>query len=273
MSDYYSILGLTKTASQDEIKRAYRSLASKHHPDKGGDTARFQEIQEAYATLSDPQKRAEYDNPRPQMGGFHFHHGPMPPGFEDVFANFGFPGFFGQRQQTQRNRTLNLNAQITLKDAFEGKTLIANIRLPSGREQMLEVKVPPGIRDGGVIRLGGMGDDSLPNIPRGDLHLTVHITDMMGYDRIEDDLYKTIQVNCIDAMLGKSINVETIDGRTLEVKIPEGCQYGQRLALHGQGMPNIRDARMRGRLIIVAEVIVPTDLNFQQKELLKQLQS
>lgn len=273
MSDYYNILGVTKNADQEEIKRAYRSLASKHHPDKGGDTAKFQEIQEAYATLSDPQKRAEYDNPRPQMGGFHFHHGQMPPEFQDIFSNFGFPGFFGQRQQAQRNRTLNLNAQINLKEAFEGKTLLANIKLPSGRDQMLEVKVPPGIRDGGVIRLQGMGDDSISNMPRGDLQLTIHITDMLGYERVEDDLYKLIKVNCIDAILGKKINIISIDNKLLEVSIPEGCQHGQKLALHGHGMPNIKDARMRGRLIIVIELFVPTNLNFQQKELLKQIQS
>ena len=273
MSDYYSILGIDKTASQDDIKRAYRSLASKHHPDKGGDTAKFQEIQEAYAVLSDPDKRAEYDNPRPQMGGFHFHHGSMPPEFEDIFSNFGFPGFFNQRQRQQRNRTLNLNTNITLKEAFDGKTLLANIKLPSGRDQMLEVKIPPGIRSGNVIRLTGMGDDTIPNIPRGDLQLTIHINDMMGYERVEDDLYKEINISCIDAMLGTMINVNSIDGRSLEVKIPEGCQFHQKLALHGQGMPNVKDHRMRGRLIIVVNIFVPTNLNFQQKELLKQIQS
>jgi len=269
MSDYYSILGLSKSASQDEIKRAYRSLASKHHPDKGGDTATFQTIQEAYAILSDPQKKAEYDNPRPQMGGFHFNHGGVPPGFEDIFSNFPFGNFF--RQQPQRNHSLNLSTHITLKEAYEGKTILADIKLPSGRNQTIEIKIPPGIRNDSTIRLSGMGDDSIQNIPRGDLHLTVHIHDMMGFERVEDDLYKNLKINCIEAILGKTVLVNTIDDKQLEVKIPEGCQHGQKIALHGQGMPNIRDARMRGRMLLNIQVEIPTNLNFQQKELLKQI--
>lgn len=271
MSDYYSILGIDKNANQDDIKRAYRSLASKHHPDKGGDTAKFQQIQEAYATLSDPQKRTEYDNPRPQMGGFHFQHGPMPPGVEDIFASFGMGDMF--RQRVQRNRNLNLQTNITLKEAFTGKSVYADIRLPSGRNQSFEVKIPPGIRDGGVIRLTGMGDDSFQNLPRGDIHLTVHIQNYMGFERMDDDLIKHIEINCIEAMLGKTIEVQTIDDRSLEVKIPEGCQHDQILALHGQGMPNLRDPRMRGRMLINIKVKILNNLNIQQKDLLKQLLS
>jgi DnaJ-class molecular chaperone len=113
--EYYNTLGITKDAGPDEIKRAYRSLASKHHPDKGGDTATFQKIQEAYATLSDPQKKAEYDNPRPQMEGFQFGGGGMPQGFEHFFHHFGpnIGDLFG-RNRAMRNRNINLETQIDL---------------------------------------------------------------------------------------------------------------------------------------------------------------
>jgi curved DNA-binding protein len=145
--DYYNILGVDRSASQDDIKKAYRKLAAKHHPDRGGDTAKFQEISAAYDTLSDPNKRSQYDNPQPQ-GGFQ-QYGGMPPGFEEMFRGFGnspFGDIFGQRrQQPVRNRTLNLQTQITLEEAFKGKDLLANVQLPSGRDQLLEVKIPAGV--------------------------------------------------------------------------------------------------------------------------------
>jgi len=168
--DHYSTLGVDKNAGSDEIKRAYRKLASQHHPDKGGDKAKFQEIQAAYDTLSNPDKRAQYDNPQPQFHGGGGFNG-APPGFEDIFAQmFGggqhpFGNMFRQ-QQAPRNRTLNIQTSITLEDAFHGKDLIATLGLPSGRDQTIEVKIPAGIGDGTTLRLAGMGDDSVPNTPR-----------------------------------------------------------------------------------------------------------
>lgn len=269
MIDFYQTLGVSKNASQDEIKKAYRKLASHHHPDKGGDTARFQEIQTAYDTLSDPEKKAQYDNPRPQMGGFHFQNGGMPPEFEDIFSQaFGgnpFGNFFGQHRRGPRNHNLNIQTTITLEEAFEGKTMIANLTLPSGKEQVLEIKIPAGIQDGNTLRLSGMGDDSHPNIPRGDIHLTVNITQHSRFVRHGDDLHHKIKINCIDAMLGKTISVETIDKKTLEVVIKPGTQPNTMLAAQGYGMPNINDNRFRGRLIMEIEIFVPDNLTTEQK--------
>jgi DnaJ-class molecular chaperone len=272
MSDYYQTLGVDRNASQDDIKRAYRSLASKHHPDKGGDTVKFQEIQAAYATLSDPQKKEEYDNPRPQ--GFHGHSGPtgFPPGFEDIFGQmFGNhnPFGFGQRQP-QQNRTLNIQTSISLEDAFYGKDLIANLGLPSGREQTIEIKIPAGIQEGVVLRLAGMGDDSIPGIPRGDIHLTVNIIPHSKFQRRGDDLICTSEISCIEAMLGKNILIDTIDGKTLELSVHPGIQNGQSLAAANYGMPKMNDNRFRGRLIVTINISIPTNLTSEQKELLKQ---
>lgn len=274
MADYYNILGVAKSATADEIKKAYRKLASQHHPDRGGDTKKFQEIQVAYDTLSDPQKRAQYDNPQPQFDGFR-EHGGMPPGFEDMinqmFGGGQFGDMFGRRQQPVRNRTLNLQTQITLEDAYNGKDLVANVRLPSGRDQTLEVKIPPGIKNGVTLRLAGMGDDSISNVPRGDIHLTVNVLPHRIFKREEDDLIMDISINCFEAVLGKKIEFDTIDGKILETNIPAGIQPGQTLNVQGYGMPNMSNPLMRGRLLININITIPTTLTSDQKDALRKI--
>ena len=133
MASHYETLGVGKDASPDEIKKAFRRLAAQHHPDRGGDTKKFQEIQAAYDVLSDPEKRAAYDTPAPQFGDGFQQFGGMPPGFEEIFAQFGGAPFgFNFRQNgPQRNRTLNLNTEVTMEEAFQGKDLIANVTLPN----------------------------------------------------------------------------------------------------------------------------------------------
>lgn len=270
--DHYSTLGVAKNASPDEIKKAFRKLASQHHPDKGGDTKKFQEIQAAYDVLGDPEKRAQYDNPQPQVHGFNFEGG-FPPGFEDIFSQFGghpFGNMFGQRRQVQRNKNLNIQTRISLEEAFSGKDLVASLRLPSGREQVIEVKIPAGVQDGTVLRLSGMGDDSVPNVPRGDIHMTVHVFPHTVWTRQGDDLIKTVNINCIDAMLGTTVQVDTIDGKTLELKINPGAQPGQVLSAAGYGMPKMNDNRFKGRMLINIAISIPTTLTDHQKDLLKQ---
>jgi curved DNA-binding protein len=276
MTDYYNTLGVHRGANQDEIKQAFRRMAAQHHPDRGGDTATFQEVQAAYATLSDPEKRQQYDNPQPQFGGGGFHFdGGVPPGFEHFFAQaFGQGGnpFFGQGfRQPQRNRNLNLQTTITLEEAYLGKNLVANVGLPSGLEQVLEVKIPPGVRDNTVLRLAGMGDDTYNNVPRGDIHLTINIQPHHIYQRQGDDLLRTLTVSCFDAILGKTVKFDTLDGKTLEVNVAPGTQPGQTLAVQGYGMPYMADPRMKGRLLLEINITIPTDLNQQQKDLVKQL--
>lgn len=273
MSDYYNILGVDRTANADDIKRAYRKLAAQHHPDRGGDTAKFQEIQQAYDTLSDPEKRSQYDNPAPQgfPGGFQFHGNGFPPGFEEIFSSFpdAFGGMF--RRSPARNKTLNIQTSITLEDSFFGKELIANINLPSGRNQTIEIKIPKGIQDGTTLRLSNMGDDSIPNLPRGDIHLTVRVQPNSNFQRQGDDLIKSIDLNCLDAIIGKNIRINTIDQKELEIKIAPGTQHGQVFSIQGYGMPNIQNNLMRGRLLIQTNIVIPTNLSDSQKQLIKQI--
>jgi len=274
MSDHYTKLGVNRGASPEEIKSAYRKMAAKHHPDRGGDTASFQDIQAAYETLSDPSKRAQYDQPQPQFhhnqGGFHFHQG----GFEDIFAQFTgghpFESFFGHRAGPVRNRTLNIQTTITLEEAFHGKDLVASLQLPNGRDQTINVKIPAGIQDGTTLRLSGLGDDSIPGVPRGDLHLTVAIAPHDRFQRQGDDLYQDIEINCIDAMLGHTADITTIEGKSLEINVMPGIQPGQTLCVSGYGMPKMGDTRFRGHLMLKITITIPKNLSDKQKSLLQQ---
>jgi len=271
--DHYTTLGVDRNASPEDIKRAYRKLAGQHHPDKGGDTAKFQQIEEAYRTLSDEGTRQQYDNPAPQ--GFNFNQG-GPHGFEDIMSQmFGghhpFADIFGQRRQPQQNRMLNIQTNITLEEAFYGKDLIANLQLPSGRNQTIEVKIPPGTFDGVTLRLSGMGDDSFPHLPRGDIHLTVRVEPHTKFQRQGDDLLTSINVNCIDAILGKIETITTIDNRQVDLKIAPGIQHGQVLAAAGYGMPKMNDPRYKGRLLVEVRIVIPKDLNDTQLNKLKEV--
>ena len=277
--DYYQILGVAKSATADEIKKAFHKLAHQHHPDKGGDTIKFQEIQAAYDVLSDPDKRAAYDNPQPQFGNGFQQYGGMPPGFEDIinnmFGNSGFSPFgnpFGFRNaaQPQRNRTLNIQTTITLEEAFAGKELVASVTLPSGKDQILQIKIPAGIQDGMTLRLANMGDDSVPGAPKGDIHLTVNIQPHKIFHRTGDDLNCTLNLSCIDAMVGKTMQISTIDNKTLELSIKPGTQHGQIFAANGYGMPKMGDNRYQGRLLIHINIVIPDNLSEAQKQILKE---
>jgi len=263
MTDYYQTLGVSENASPDEIKKAYRTLANKHHPDKGGDQAKFKDISVANDILGDPQKRAEYDQQR-RFGG-----GPQvrftTDGFDPFGAMFGqqfpqghpFGDIFGQMHRQRRNRDLNIQCQITLLDSFQGKQLEAQYQLPSGRTQTVVINVPAGIDHGSTIRYPGLGDDSTPGAPRGDLNVTILIQPDRNFERRNDDLYTTVEISPIEAMLGCRKAVKTITGSTIELEIRAGVETGVEFASAGQGFQNVNH-QVKGRFVTVVKIKTPT---------------
>lgn len=270
--DYYQTLGISRDASQEDIKKAFRKLASQHHPDKGGDTATFQKVQEAYATLSDPQKKHQYDNPNPFAGGQG--HADMG-GFEQFFHQFGpdLGSIFGQQfgQRRARNRNVNLQTEITLEEAFQGKEVIASYRLSNNQERTFEVKIPPGTHDGLVLRISGAGDNGIQGVPAGDAMLTVRVLPHQRFQRNGQDLIEQITISVWDALLGKDLEVRTINGDNIVVRIKEGTQPESFLRIQGYGMPQLNNPRFRGNHMILFKVDIPNNLTEYQKNTIRSI--
>jgi curved DNA-binding protein len=274
--DYYSTLGLKRGASDADIKKAYRSMAMKHHPDRGGDEKKFKEISQAYDFLSDPEKRRMIDagmDPN-QQGGFrqqgspfefHFGTGNM----DDLFGNFGFG--FGQRPM-RRNKTLSINVEITLEDVLAGKDINAEIGIPGGRQKVINIQIPPGIEHGQQIRYEGMGDNSIPDVRAGDLIVNVLIRNHATFKREGTSLVVEKQVSVWDALLGTSVNIETLDQKTLSINIPAGTQPDTVMSCRGEGLPHMR-TRQRGNLLIKIKVVVPKELTISQKQMIEQIRN
>ncbi|OGO15713.1 MAG: hypothetical protein A2Y93_12895 [Chloroflexi bacterium RBG_13_68_17] len=293
--DYYKILGVPRNADAKEIKRAYRSLAVKHHPDKNpGDKQseeRFKEINEAYEVLGDASKRAKYDQLGASYqdwqrsggaGGFDWSQwtGGAPGGMrvevgdlDDLFGG-GFSDFFtsifggmgrqpGAGRARQRSRDVEQPVAITLAEAYNGTT--RTIRY-NGRK--LEVKIPAGSHTGTRVRIpaGGHSGES----SAGDLYLVVEVEPDARYEQRGEDLYTDVGVDLYTAVLGGEVTVPT-PGGSVVLTIPAGSQPGQTFRLTGRGMPRLRQAAQHGDLYARLKVSLPQSLSAKERELFEQL--
>ena len=260
MTDHYSTLGVDKNASQSEIKKAFKKLAHKYHPDKGGDQTKFKEISAAYEVIGDEDKRAEYDHNQYYGHTTHQFHDDFYGNFHDIFShhfNGGaspFGDIFGRR--VAKNRDLNLQCHISLSDSFIGKQLEAKYTLPSGKPQTVVIDLPAGVSHGDTINYQGLGDDSIPNIPRGNLHVTVLVNSDEKFERREDDLYATIEINPIEAIIGCTKEILSITGERLTMTIRPGVETGTEYARSGAGFKNIR-RNTTGRFVTVIKIKTP----------------
>jgi len=277
--DYYSTLGVNRNATQDEIKKAYRKMAMNHHPDRGGDEKKFKQISEAYEILSDPQKKQMVDmgidpkrqpqgNGFGQNGPFEFHFNAN--NFDDIFGGFGFGGF-GNRH-VQRNKTISLMVDLTLEDVLQGKNLDAEIAIPGGRKKIINIVIPSGIEEGQQIRYQGMGDNSISNIPPGDLIVNVRIMPHGMFRREGDNLILEKFISAWDAMLGTKIDISTLDNKSLEIAVPAGSQPETVLSCRNEGLPNMR-SKLRGNLLVKIKIKIPKITSTKQKDLVEQLKN
>lgn len=246
MKDYYRTLGVERTASADEIKRAYRKLASQHHPDRGGDTARFQEIEEAYRILSDPQQRQQYDNPQPDFSQFGFRAG-APFDFDSIFDIFGTQF----RQGAPRRSVARMSLWIQLTDVATGGSRTVSVGTNQG-VQAIEINIPLGIEDGQAVQYSGLAPGG------GDLVITFRVHPHPQYQRQGSNLVTEQTVNIWDLILGGELQVRDLLGNWLSMNIPPRTQPGTVLRLRGRGLP--QRTTPAGDLLVRVQAQIPTDI-------------
>jgi curved DNA-binding protein len=306
--DYYETLGVPKTASEDEIRTAFRKLARKYHPDVAKDKKaaeeKFKQINEAYEVLSDPEKRRKYDElganwnqpgggfqPPPnwggaqpggggfqwaggENGGVEFEFGGT--GFSDFFEQFfgggrgrsAFGGF-GQRAAAERGHDVEADIMVTLEEALNGSTRTVSLRRAGSKKtETYQVKIPRGVREGQRIRLAGQGEAGERGGKSGDLFLRVRLERHPDFQVEGSDLVHEVKIAPWQAVLGDQLVVPTLEGNA-RLKLPPGTQGGQRFRLRERGLPGV--SGQRGDLFVVAQIQLPKKLTERERELWQQL--
>ena len=297
--DYYSILGVPKTASADDIKKAYRKLARKYHPDVNPNDEeakrRFQQVNEANEVLSNPENRKKYDEygenwkhaeefekarqQQSQNGGFadYANFGGFGGGgsysfssddgeFSDFFESlFGGRARSGGRNHVFRGQDYNSELHLSLRDVYQTQK-----RELSFDGKTLRITVPAGVANGQMIKLAGQGGQGSNGGPNGDLYITFVIAEDPAFKRVGDNLYSTAAIDLYKAVLGGEEMVDTFDGK-VKLKIAPGTQNGTKVRLKGKGFPVYKQNGKSGDLIITYAVTIPTNLNDEQKELFTKL--
>jgi curved DNA-binding protein len=271
MKNYYDTLGVSETATDNEIKTAFRKLAAQHHPDKGGNETKFKEINEAYDTLKSTQKRQEYDTMR-KYGerahgsgeGFSFNMNDMfsEDVFQDFFSGFGFNPRGRSSTRVYRNRprvnqSVNIRISLSIKEVYHACEKTISVRLPSGRDEIVNLKIPAGVQNGVVFKYRGLGDDTDSNLERGDLLVNVQVLDSDGFTRKGNDLWTDKTINAFEAMRGTEFDIRLLDDSVKRVKVPAGTQPNAVLNLKELGMP-VHDAlNIKGNVYIRINVTIP----------------
>jgi len=280
---HYATLGINETADANEIKRAYRKLASQHHPDKGGDTARFQEIEAAYRVLSDPAQREQYDHQRQNPGGgFRFTvNGQdmqgMPGGMDDILRNFGFnfPGghpFGGMHQQPRRNKDLRIDIPVTLASTLEDQKKTVSVQTTNGSRENVEIVIPRGAQGGTQIKYPGLGDNFFATLPRGDLYVQVFMQPHAPFEVHGLDVVTTVHVDCLTAVIGGEVTVEGIDGSKFVLALTAGTQPNTTLRIRDHGVWQIHGST-RGNLHVKIAITVPRNLTEEQLQTIREIRS
>jgi len=294
--DYYQILGVSKNATDSEIKKAYRKLAMKYHPDhsKGEKNAEdmFKKVSEAYAVLSDKEKRKQYDT----FGSADFHQRYSQ---EDIFRNadlgdilkeFGFGGkgmrfSFGggspfgggggpfggyqRRQAPVKGSDLVYELPLTLQEVASGTSKTVSFQ-HQGRSENITVKIPPGMITGKKLRLAGKGEPSGYGGPAGDLFIQAQVSADPTFTNEEYDLHTTITIRLSDSLLGTQVGIPTLEGKELSLKIPPGTRHKTRMRLAGHGLPKMK-SHSKGDLYVTVSVDIPKKLTSEQKKIVQKL--
>ena len=271
MKNYYDMLDISESASNKEIKQAFKKLAKEHHPDRGGDQTKFKEANEAYDTLKNPSKRQEYDTIRKygesrggEGSGFHFTQGGFSDNvFEEFFSGFNFenqdssPFRRTYRTRPRVNRSINVKMSISIKEAMNLIEKTISYRLPSSKEEFATVKIPAGVQHGVTFKYKGMGDNTNKSLPRGDLLVQMSVLDSDGYTRKGNDLYTDKTIDCFQAIRGLELKLKTLTDTIIKIQVPAGTQPETLILCKGQGMPIHKTLNIRGNLYVRINIIIP----------------
>ncbi len=296
--DYYNVLGVERNAGEAEIKKAYRKLARQYHPDinPGNATAeaKFKEINEAYEVLSDKEKREKYDRfgrdwQRYQSAGAGAGgwgdmnggggSGPFSGGdFSDFFETLFGGGSVGGRPAggagfRMDGQPVEHEVDITLDEAFSGTQRTLQFSNPNGSPRTITVKVPAGVDTGSRVRMVGEGGPGMGGGKRGDLFLIVNVLPNDRYTRRGDDLETSVPADLYTLLLGGSVRVPILGGKTISLNVPAGTQNGKKFRISGQGMPRLRAADTRGDLYVRLDAQLPAKLSDEERALFEQLRA
>lgn len=295
--DYYKILGIEKKASAEDIRKAFRKLAKKYHPDRNpGDKKaeeKFKEINEANEVLSDPEKRKKYDQLGSNWNSFQSgaggsdwfknytkgnEGGTFSGNFDDIFSGGSFRDFFeaftggsfnsrsGTRTKARKGTNYEANLPITLEEAFNGTTKQFEVN-----GKTIKIKIDPGIQEGKKLRLKNQGAAGLYGGEKGDLFLNIVLEKHPYFEVKGNDLYYNLDVDIYTAILGGRVNIQTIDGKTINLSIPKETDNGKILRLPGLGMRSSTELHRRGDLFVKINIVIPKNLNAEEIKLFKTL--
>lgn len=281
--DYYEVLGVSKDADDSTIKKAFRKLAMKYHPDvseEKGAEEKFKEINEAYEVLSDPEKRKMYDrfghagaNGQGGFGGQGFQ------GFEDIFGQGGFQGFGGfgsifeeffgggDPNRPRKGRDVANQTILTMQEAFNGKEI--KVKLPDGSTH--SVKIPAGVDNGVQVTIPGKGQEGVNGGPNGDYIVRIYVKDEPNLERDGSNLYFSLDINVIDIMAGTTVDIDIFKGESVSIKVPELSDINKLLRVKGKGFKVLNNDQLRGDLYVRLNPIMPKKLNKKAKDALDAL--
>jgi curved DNA-binding protein len=289
--DYYKVLGVDKNASQDDIKKAYRKFARKHHPDLNPNDKeahkKFQQINEANEVLSDPEKRKKYDQygkdwqhadqfeqagqsqqrSRGSKGGSFagdFEESEFSDFFNSMFGDMGGGGFRGRRTKF-RGEDYHAELQLNLSDVYRTHQQVLTV---NGKN--IRITIPAGVENGQQIKIKGYGSEGINGGPSGDLYITFHVINNTQFKRMGNDLYTDVDLDLYTAVLGGDITIDTLDGK-VKLPVKPETQNGTKVRLKGKGFPVYKKEGEFGDLIITFQIKIPTNLTARQKELFEQL--